>query len=252
MSNDRYNRQVLFHGIGPEGQAKLRQAKVLVVGCGALGSGVINALGRAGVGYLRFIDPDAVELSNLHRQILFEQQDTVGALPKVAAAAEKMRRINPDVELDPIEGLLTEPLAVHLIPDVDLVIDGTDNFEVRNVINEVCLRYGTPWVYGGIVGSHGMVATLRPGKGPCFRCIFPHDAPPEKTPDRTSVGVIGPVVQMAASIQATEAIKLLVGAEDKIVPGYVRFNMWDWRFHVVSCERNPNCSACGDPAMEET
>src|SRR3954451_23411371 len=178
----RYARQTVFPGIGPEGQSRLRDSRVVLVGCGALGTVIANVLARAGVGFLRIVDRDYVELSNLQRQVLFDEQDAAGGAPKATAAVEKLRSINSDITYEPVVADFGPDNAERLVRDVDLVLDGADNFEVRYVVNDVCVRLGKPWVYAAAISRYVGVKPVVPGETPCLRCIFA-DPPPAGSVD---------------------------------------------------------------------
>src|SRR5262245_21071210 len=172
MSLERYSRQILFHGIGEEGQRRIAEGRVLLCGCGALGSAIADSLTRAGVGFLRIVDRDFVELSNLQRQVLFDEQDIAEELPKAIAAQRKLARINSDIVLDPVVADIDHTNILRLVDGVDLILDGMDNFETRFLINDAALASKTPWVYGGCIGSHGQVLAVFPGETACLRCLI--------------------------------------------------------------------------------
>ncbi|WP_407653455.1 ThiF family adenylyltransferase [Brevibacillus ruminantium] len=241
----RYSRQILFSPIGEAGQAVLQRKKVAIVGMGALGTVLANHLVRAGVGYLRLIDRDFVEESNLQRQMLYEEEDARQHLPKAVAAMNKLQAINSGVTVEGVVADLGPGNAEALLADADVILDGTDNFHVRYLINDVAVKHQIPWVYGGVVSARGMFAVIRPGVTPCFRCLFPTSASGRgETCD--TVGVIGPIVHIVASYQATEALKLLVGAEDKLNPHLEQLDIWqnDQMQMDISTGRNPSCDVC--------
>ena len=207
----RYNRQMLWGPIGVEGQRKLKQSRVLLVGCGALGTVLANTLGRAGVGHLTIIDRDFIEINNLQRQVLFDQQDIADQLPKALAAQRQLARINSDVQ---VEAVVTDVNHNNILPHArgqDLLLDGTDNFETRFLINDVSIHLGIPWIYGACISAMGLAMVIRPGVTPCLRCIFETSPPPGMNPTCDTAGVLGPTVNVVASWQAMEAIKLLTG-----------------------------------------
>src|SRR5262245_29753411 len=193
MTSDRYSRQVLFAGIGEEGQDRLRRSRVAIIGCGALGTMQAEMLARAGTGFMRLIDRDFIEESNLQRQIMYEESDANASLPKAIAAADRIKRINHEVTADPVVSDVNYANVEELISDTDLVVDGTDNFEVRYLINDAAVKLGKPWVYGAVVGSFGVQMTIRPYESPCLRCVFP-DMPPPGSPTCDTAGVILPAV----------------------------------------------------------
>jgi len=242
---ERYSRQVLFPGIGEEGQRKLRQSRVLLVGCGALGSNVANTMVRAGVGKITIVDRDFLELNNLQRQLLFDEDDVAKSLPKAIAAADKLRKINSEVGIVPIVADVNPSNIEQLVRDADVVLDGTDNFEVRYLINDACIELGKPWVYGGVLASYGVSMTIVPHETPCLRCIFPESPPPGTTPTCDTAGVLASIVSLVASIECTEAMKLLVGATDRINRGMIWVDVWDNSFEKIQGSQiSADCPAC--------
>ncbi|GAB7388857.1 molybdopterin-synthase adenylyltransferase MoeB [Bacillaceae bacterium] len=255
----RYSRQLLFPYIGKQGQDRLAESHVTIVGMGALGTVLANHMVRSGVGFVRMIDRDFVEPSNLQRQILYDENDAKESLPKVIAAQRKLQAINSDVALEAIIADLNATNAEELLKNSDLVLDGTDNFHVRFLINDVCVKYRIPWIYGGAVSDKGMFAVIRPGITPCLRCLF--DQPPASGHGETcdTVGVIAPIVSIVASFQAAEALKILVGDEEHLNPNLEHFLIWQNEHTKLNIKnaRNPECPACGkrefyflDPANE--
>ena len=242
---ERYSRQVLFPGIGEEGQRKLRQSRVLLVGCGALGSNIANTMVRAGVGKITIVDRDFLELNNLQRQLLFDEEDVAKSLPKAVAAADKLRKINSEVEIVPIVADVNPSNIEQLVRDADVVLDGTDNFEVRYLINDACVDLGKPWVYGGVLASYGVSMTIIPHETPCLRCIFLESPPPGTTPTCDTAGVLASIVSLVASIECTEAMKLLVGASDRINRGMIWVDLWDNSFETIQGSKiSDDCPAC--------
>lgn len=245
--HERYSRQMRFTGLGEAGQERLRTARVAICGCGALGTVLAETLVRAGVGYVRLIDRDYVELSNLQRQVLFDEDDVARQLPKAIAAAEKLARINHEVTVEPIVTDLRPANALELLGGVDLLLDGTDNFETRYLINDVALELRVPWVFAGCVGSHGQTMTIIPFQTACLRCVI--DAPPEPGSTATcdTAGVLGPAIQVIASLQAVSALKLLSGQPQLIPPRLTIVDVWEgtWRTVDVSRVREQvQCPAC--------
>ncbi|MCX6590793.1 MAG: ThiF family adenylyltransferase [Acidobacteria bacterium] len=240
---DRYSRQILFPGIGLEGQAKLNQARVAIVGCGALGSFHAGALARAGVGQLTLIDRDYVELSNLQRQWLYEEADAEQGLPKAVAAAQRLARINSGVKTIPQVADLTPESAEDLLADADLILDGTDNFESRYLINDYALSAGVPWVYGAAVASYGLVMPIVPGKTACFRCVYP-EPPSGAQPTCETAGVVNTITSVIASLQVSLALRLLVGEE---VPGtLMTLDIWTGLTRSIAAPApDPECPCCG-------
>ncbi len=243
----RYSRQHLFTPIGKNGQEKLINSKVAIVGMGALGTSLANHMVRAGVGYVRIIDRDFVEYSNLQRQMLFDEADAKESMPKVIAAKLKLNAINSLVHIDAHIADLTWKNAEDLLQDVDLILDGTDNFEVRYLINDVAIKHHIPWIYGGAVSSRGMTITIIPEKTPCLRCLFPDQKAHGSTDTCDTVGVIGPIIQVVAAYQATEAMKLLVGDNEHLSASLRNFELWQNDFSEINLKnaRNEACPACG-------
>lgn len=250
--NTRYSRQLLFSPIGSKGQIKLADSHVAIVGMGALGSVLANHMARSGVGFIRIIDRDFVEPSNLQRQILYDEEDARNSLPKVVAAKEKLQAINSDVAIDPVLTDLNATNAEKLLKDSDVILDGTDNYQVRFIINDVSVKYRTPWIYGGAVSAKGMFSVIRPGVTPCLRCLF--DRPPAAGNTETcdTVGVISPIVDIIASYQAVEALKLLVGDDDHVNPNLEHFQLWDNQHSQIGLEMSnkAQCPACKDRIFE--
>lgn len=244
-TSTRYSRQMLFAPIGVKGQEQLGQKKVAIVGMGALGTVLANHMVRAGVGHVRLIDRDFVEASNLQRQMLYDEQDAAQHLPKAVAAAAKLRAINSGVRVEAFVADLHANNAESLLADADLLLDGTDNFQVRYLLNDVAVKHQIPWIYGGAVRARGMCAVIRPGITPCFRCLFPH-SPAGRTETCDTVGVIGPIIHVIASYQAAEALKLLVGATESLNPNLEQIDLWDNdSLSIPIAEgRNPACPAC--------
>jgi len=240
---DRYSRQILFPGIGEQGQQHLLDARVAVAGCGALGSFQAGALARAGIGFLRIVDRDYVELSNLQRQWLFDECDVDQALPKAIAAARKIAGINTGVRVEPVVADLTPSNVEDLLGGVDLILDGTDNFETRYLINDFAVERGLPWIYGAAVGSYGIAMPVVPGKTACLRCIYP-DPPASAQPTCETAGVLGTVTALIASLQVSEAIKILCGAEP--AKKITTVDVWTGEIRQVA-QPGPvaDCPACG-------
>src|SRR6185503_4943862 len=245
--NERYSRQILFAGIGAEGQTRIAASKVVIIGCGALGAVQAETLARAGVGHLVLVDRDFVEESNLQRQIMFEQSDALNRLPKAVAAAARIARVNPDIKVESIVTDVNFENIQEIIEGAGLVLDGTDNFEARFLINDACVKTGTPWTYGAAVGSYGLTMTIVPGSTPCLRCVL--EAMPEagSGPTCDTAGVIMPIVTVIASIQAAEALKLLTGRMEALHNSLIRIDVWDFQFNrldLSSFEKRADCPAC--------
>jgi molybdopterin-synthase adenylyltransferase len=244
---DRYSRQMRFYGIGEAGQKKLAASRVTLCGCGALGTVLANVMVRAGVGFVRVIDRDFIETSNLQRQILFDERDVVEQLPKAEAAARKLRAINSSVTIEPVVTDVDRTNVVELCSDADLILDGTDNFEIRYLINDVAVKLGKPWVYGGSVGSHGQVMVVIPGQTPCLRCVFEAAPGPGEVGTCETAGVLGPIVNIVASLQATEAIKILTGNLDAVNRELTYVDVWEnehKRIKVAPLLGKVDCPCC--------
>jgi adenylyltransferase/sulfurtransferase len=234
-----------FAGWGESGQAKIAKAKVVQVGCGGLGSTLAQCMARAGVGKLTLIDRDIVDITNLHRQFLFDEEDAAKKIPKAAAAAEKLKRADSKAELAVITEALSSSNADRLLSGHDLVLDGTDNMETRYVINDWCVRNHIPWIYGGVVGATGMTMVILPGKGPCIQCLYPADDLKDKTaPSIEDTGIINTAPAMVALLQSTEAMKLLIGSPD-VIRDLRIIDLWSGAWQHISVSRNPQCPCCG-------
>ena len=225
-SLDRYSRQMRFAPIGEDGQRRLLASRVLVVGCGALGSAVVETLVRAGVGQVRLVDRDYLEFSNLQRQVLYDEGDVAAGLPKAIAAGTKLRLINSQVELDPRVVDVTHKNIAELADDADVIVDGTDNFEVRFLLNDYALSAGKPWVYGGVIGAEGQCMTIVPGDTACLACLLPEPPPPGASPTCDTAGVLAPAVNLVAAIQSAEALKLLSGHSQAISRHLAVVDLW--------------------------
>jgi adenylyltransferase/sulfurtransferase len=252
-SLERYSRQIRFYGVGEEGQQRLLHSHVTLCGCGALGTVLANALVRAGVGHMRLIDRDFIETSNLQRQVLFDEHDVAENLPKAEAAARKLGAINSSVHVEPVVADIDHTNIVELVKDADVILDGTDNFEIRYLINDAAVKFGKPWVYGGCIGSHGQTMTILPGETPCLRCVFEAAPAPGEAGTCETAGVLGPVVNIIASYQATEALKILMGRRDCINRELLYFDVWDnvqRRIKVAPLLGKVDCPCCGRRRFE--
>jgi adenylyltransferase/sulfurtransferase len=242
--DERYSRQVLFPGIGVEGQLKLAAAQVGVVGCGATGSALASLLARAGVGTIRIIDRDYVEFSNLQRQSLFDEADATESLPKAIAAARKIAAFNSKIVVDPRVADLTPANIEDLFAGMQLILDGTDNFETRYLVNDFAVKTSLPWIYTAAVGSYGVSLNVLPGKTACLACIFP-DSPRGAVETCETAGILNSTVNLAASIAATEALKLLVGAGGSMRRTLLSFDLWsNQRAEVAAEHPRADCRAC--------
>lgn len=243
--DERYSRQVLFPGIGAEGQQKLAEARIAIIGCGATGSAIAGLLARAGVGMIRIVDRDYVEASNLQRQSLFDEADAAESLPKAIAAARKIAAFNSHILVEPYPADVTPSNIASLLENVHLVLDGTDNFETRYLINDFAVKNSLPWIYTAAVGSYGLTLNILPGKTACLACIFP-EAPRGAVETCETVGILNSAVNLAASIAATEAMKILTGAEGKLRRTLLSFDVWqNERAEIEASAPVPGCRTCG-------
>jgi adenylyltransferase/sulfurtransferase len=242
----RYSRQVLFNGIGAQGQARIINSRVVVVGCGALGALQTSFLARAGVVNLSIIDRDFVEVSNLQRQILFDEQDVREVLPKAAAAEKKLRAVNSLVNVEGVVDEVNASTVDRLLGGFDLIMDASDNFDVRFLINEYAVKNNVPWIYGACVGSYGLTFPIIPGESACLRCVFESAPPPGVSPSCDTAGVIGPIVGSIVSIQVAEAMKILSGARDRVRKKITTIDMWENRYDAIDLPQPfAGCACCG-------
>lgn len=244
---EKYSRQILFTGIGEVGQEKILSASAVLVGCGALGTVAANLLVRAGVGRLRIIDRDFVEASNLQRQSLFDEADAREVLPKAVAAERRLRAINSGVRVEGIVADITSNIALDLLAGFDIILDGTDNFETRLLLNDAAVSLSVPWIYAAAVGSYGVTMTIRPGETPCLACLLETGQESaalgaEATCD--TAGVLNAAAGVIASIEAAEATKILAGKTEALYGRLVSCDLWSGRFQSVRVARNPDCRAC--------
>ncbi len=242
--HEKYSRQMLFAGIGPEGQEHLRNSRAVIVGCGAIGAAAANLLVRAGVGRLRVLDRDFVEPSNLQRQTLFEETDARDALPKAVAAERRLRAINSDVSVEGIVADLNAANAEELLAGYSLILDGTDNFETRFLMNDYSVKAQTPWIYAAAVSSYGLTMAIRPGQSACLACLLESSGGLGMEETCDTVGVLGPIVNLIASLQVAEALKLLAGRESALHGRLLSCDVWSGRMQSVAPERSPVCRAC--------
>ncbi len=246
-SLSRYSRQILFEHIGTAGQAKLAKSRVVLVGCGALGTVLANTLVRAGVGFLRICDRDFIERDNLQRQVLFDEDDIAANLPKAEAAARKLARINSDVTVEACVVDVNHENIERLAGGVELLLDGTDNFEARFLMNDLAVKTERPWIYGAVVGATGLCMPIIPHETPCLRCVFEEAPPPEMNPTCDTAGVLSSAVNIVASFQATEAIKLLTGQRDQLNRHLMNIDAWSGRvvnLNVQSSLEKGDCPCC--------
>jgi molybdopterin/thiamine biosynthesis adenylyltransferase len=243
---EKYSRQILFDGIGLGGQERLLAASAVVAGCGAIGAATANLLVRAGTGRIRIVDRDFVEPSNLQRQTLFDESDAREALPKAIAAERKLRAINSGISVEGLVADINPGNVAELLEDFDVILDGTDNFETRFLINDFAVKSGKPWIYGAAVASYGLAMTVQPGKTACLACLLEDaaQAVPGMEDTCDTVGVIGAVVNLIASLQVAEAMKLLSGNQKALHGRLISSDVWTGHFQSVHVERRPDCRCC--------
>jgi molybdopterin/thiamine biosynthesis adenylyltransferase len=245
MVMDRYLRQTLVAQIGTEGQKRLTRSRVLLVGCGGLGTNISNILVRAGVGFIRIIDRDIVELSNLQRQGLFSEDDVKGRIPKALAAERRLRTVNSEVEVEAVVTELCKANLSQYAGDVDLILDGTDNFTTRFLINDYAVEKGIPWIHGGVAATSGMVMDVIPGRGPCLRCLYPNATEKGRALTTDVVGVLGTLTSVIGALQANEALKYLSGNSASMLRGLLYIDLWENTYQVIEVSRKADCEACG-------
>lgn len=247
-AGERYSRQVLLPQVGPDGQRRLGEANVTLIGCGALGSVLASTLVRAGVGHLRIVDRDVVQLSNLQRQTLFDEDDAAGALPKAMAAAQKLGRVNSGVSVTPHVADVHPGNILAFCDGATVILDGTDNLETRYLINDVAVKLDLPWVYGACVGTQGLVLPVLPRVTACLRCVWEEPPVPGSLPTCDTVGVLAMAVHVVASLQATEALKILLGRRDEVIRKLTTLDVWTGRVRQVQVQEPGeagDCPCCG-------
>lgn len=243
---ERYSRQILFDGINEAGQRRLLAARAVIIGCGALGTAQAEALARAGVGRLRIVDRDFVEGSNLQRQTMFTESDARDRLPKAIACANHLALINSEIEAEAKVADVNHSNVERLIKDCDVVLDGTDNFSTRYLINDACVKHDVAWIYGAAVGSYGVTMTVRPQTTPCLRCIFEEAPAAASAPTCDTAGVIMPIISVVAAVQVAEALKLLTGQLEKLHGSLMQFDVWNNEWRRIKLDSPlPECQTCG-------
>lgn len=240
----RYSRQMLYPRIGETGQKRLQYARATLVGVGALGGVIADALVRAGVGLLRIVDRDFVEIDNLQRQTLFDESDVAEGLPKAEAAARRLRRVNSSVEVEPVVADLNATNVVELCDHGEVILDGTDNLETRFLVNDAAVKLGIPWVYAAVIGAEGRVMPIVPGETPCLRCIWEEPPPPGTLPTCDTAGVLGPAVYVVAGLAAMEAIKVLAGKPEEITRKLLDIDVWTGRVRALDVSSPGGAAAC--------
>ncbi len=244
---ERYSRQVLFDGIGEEGQRRIVNSRVVVCGCGALGTVLAETMVRAGVGSVHIIDRDFVEISNLQRQVLFDEDDVKERVPKAIAARDKLRKINSETTIESTIADIDHTNILKFVEGNDLILDGTDNFEIRFLINDASLETGIPWVYAGCIGSHGQTMAIFPNESACLRCLMDDVPEPGMTETCDTAGILGPTVNVIASLQAVSGLKILAGRRDLVSPVLTIVDVWDGTYRnmsVANLKERANCRAC--------
>jgi molybdopterin-synthase adenylyltransferase len=248
-SFDRYRRQMRFAPLGEAGQRQLAQSRALVCGCGALGSVIADQLVRAGVGFVRVVDRDFLERDNLHRQVLFDERDVAEQLPKAVAAARRLRQINSEIEIDAVVADVSAANIAQLAGGVDVIVDGTDNFEIRYLLNDYAVANNVPWVFGGCVGAEGQTLAILPGETACLSCLLPEPPPAELQPTCETAGVIGPIVATIAALQSAEALKILSGHRDAVSRRLAVVDLWNNQLRSIGIARatgDAPCRTCVD------
>ncbi|MEN6320065.1 MAG: ThiF family adenylyltransferase [Syntrophaceae bacterium] len=246
MTN-RYFKQTLVAEIGEEGQKRLSGASVVVAGCGGLGTVIANSLVRSGVGKVTIVDRDFIELDNLARQVLFDEDDIRKGLPKAIAAAEKLRRINSEIIIKPVVADLTAENIEQIIKAADIVFDGTDNFETRFLINDACVKLGIPWIYAGVVATYGMIFSIIPGETPCLKCFISELPGPGESPTCNTVGVLGTAVNAVASVEVTEGLKILAGKRESLIRKLMYIDIWQGTWNTFEITKDDKrCPVCDD------
>ncbi len=246
---DRYSRQTLFGPIGKQGQERLHAASATIIGCGALGTVLANNLCRAGVGRLVIADRDYIEMNNLQRQILFDEDDVARHLPKAIAAAEKLRKVNSEVQVEALVEDINADGIESLVRESDIVLDATDNFETRYLLNDVCVKHHRPWIYSGVIASYGVTMNVLPEDTPCLRCVFPEMPMPGTTPTCDTAGVLNGIVGAITGIASTEALKILLKSE-KVSRAMVWMDVWENTFERLELPRQSDCPSCGQHRYE--
>jgi adenylyltransferase/sulfurtransferase len=249
MNMQRYSRQTVFSGIGVEGQKKLLDSRVVIIGMGATGTVIANNLCRAGVGFLRLVDRDYVELSNLQRQTLYTEEDAQQRMPKAVAACEHLKKVNSEIELEPVSMDVNFSNIETLISDVNLVLDGSDNMEVRYLINEACVKQNRPWIYAGAISGAGMTMNIRPRETPCLRCLFPQVLPAGRGSTCSTAGVLNGITGIVASFASTEALKILIGSTN-VRKSLLAIDIWNNQFDEITIEKKLDCPVCGKNKYE--
>jgi molybdopterin-synthase adenylyltransferase len=245
LEEQRYERQILFRPIAVEGQERLKGSTVVIAGVGALGTVCASMLTRAGVGHLRLVDHDKVELSNLQRQVLYDEDDVAAGRPKVEAAADRLRRINSGVRIEPVVARIEAANARELLSGADLVIDAVDNFKAKFALNAAALDLGLPLIYGALSGTYALSLAIVPGETACLCCVYCQEPDAASSETAATAGVIAPTVNTIASVQVTQALKWLIGARDEVIRDLIQVDVWDAETNLIPAPRRAGCAACG-------
>jgi len=248
-NEERYAKQILCERIGERGHAAIRRAKAVVIGCGALGCSISSCLARAGVGTIKIVDGDCVELGNLHRQFLYDEADARQGKPKALAAADHLREANSDINIIPEAVRVTAENIESIIEDFDIILDGTDNMETRFLINDAALKNGKPWVHGAVAGTVGMTMTIAPEKTACLRCLMEEPPPSGSVPTADTIGIINSLPVMVGAMEALEALKVLVSPEE-VRSQLLYFDAWERTFKTIEVPRRDDCPACARRKFE--
>lgn len=247
---NRYEKQILYSEIGAKGQKLLLNSKVIIIGCGALGTVIANNLVRSGVGFIKIVDRDYIELSNLQRQMLFDEDDLENNIPKAIAASQKLKKINSTIQIESIVDDVNSKNIEDLCSGMDVILDATDNLQTRYLINDISIKLNIPWVYGGVIGSTGMVHTIIPHKTPCLRCMFPEIAPAGSVETCDTAGVLNPITSIVASTESMEAIKILLNRKDVVIKGLQYMDIWNNEFEMIELSINKSCKACASKTFD--
>lgn len=247
---ERYEKQMLYGEIGIEGQKKLLAKKAVIIGCGALGTVIANNLVRSGIGYIKIVDRDYIEISNLNRQILYDEEDIKENLPKAIAAEKKLKKINSDIEITSLIADVNSVNIEDICKGMDIILDGTDNLQTRYLINDTAIKLNIPWVYGAVIGSSGIVHTIIPHETPCLRCMFPKIPPIGSVETCDTAGVLNMITSIVASMESMEAIKILLNQNENIIKGLQFMDIWTNDYEYIDMKIDENCIACGNNKFE--
>lgn len=243
---ERYSRQIVLDKIKEIGQEKLAKSKVVIVGCGALGTTIANNLARSGIGYLKLVDRDIIELNNLQRQNLFDEDDI--GLPKASTSVKKLKKINSEIKIESVDDDVNHENIEDIIKKMDVVLDGTDNMLIRFLINDACIKHNIPWIYGGAIQTYGMSMNIIPGKTPCFRCIVNDIPEAGLLPTCDTIGVLNTIPGIIGSIESTEALKIILNED--VNKGLLSYDVWNHDFNIIKVKKKKDCECCGKNNFE--